>query len=70
MSTERACQGGIKMCDPKAPSFFAELASYPTSLVAFLYALRIVKYACKIDINFIIKFVFDTVIGNIWDAVF
>lgn len=57
------CQCECKMCDPKAPSLLAELASIPIALVTFLYGLRVVKYFCIIDISDVLVFVFDTVVG-------
>lgn len=70
MSTESACKGGCTLCEPDSPSLLADLASFPTSLVAFLNVLRFIKYACTIDISFVSDFVYDKVIGFLWDRVF
>lgn len=59
-----------KMCDPKALSLLAELASIPIALVTFLYGLRVVKYFCIIDISDVLVFVFDTVVGFFWFKIF
>ncbi|XP_011432677.3 uncharacterized protein [Magallana gigas] len=70
MSTESACKGGCKLCEPDSSSLLADLASFPTSLVAFLNVLRFIKYACTIDISLVSDFVYDTVLGCLWDWVF
>lgn len=71
MSTKCVCQGGSKMCDPKSSSILAELAGFPTTVVAFLYGLRVANYFCKIALSVdITTFVFETVIGYVWDKVF
>uniref|UniRef100_A0A8W8JY93 Uncharacterized protein n=1 Tax=Magallana gigas TaxID=29159 RepID=A0A8W8JY93_MAGGI len=71
MSTKCVCQGGSKTCDPKSSSILAELAGFPTTLVAFLYGLRVWKYTCTISISSdVTTFVFETVIGYVWDKIF
>lgn len=71
MSTKCVCQGGSKTCDPKSSSILAELAAFPTTLVAFLYVLRVGKYPCTISISSdVTTFVFETVIGYVWDKIF
>lgn len=70
MSTKCVCQGGSKTCDPKSSSILAELAGFPTTLVAFLYGLRVWKYTCTISISSdVTTFVFETVIGYVWDKI-
>lgn len=71
MSTKCVCQGGSKTCDPKSSSILAELAGFPTTLVAFLYGMRVWKYTCTISISSdVTTFVFETVIGYVWDKIF
>ncbi|XP_034337893.2 uncharacterized protein [Magallana gigas] len=65
MSTKCACQ-----CEKKSPSIFAVSAVYPTTLVAFLYGLRVWKYICLMSSlsEVVVTFVFDTAIGYVWDT--
>ncbi|XP_034337891.2 uncharacterized protein [Magallana gigas] len=56
--------------DSKKSSLLAELASIPTSFVAFLYMLKVAKYFCMIHLSDLGTLVFDKIIAYFWDLVF
>lgn len=52
--------------DSKKSSLLAELASIPTSFVAFLYMLQVAKYFCMIHLSDLGTLVFDKIIAYFW----